>query len=49
MALVVIGRLNKQIAYDIGITAIAVKASRGQVMRKMNAASLPDLAGWPIS
>jgi DNA-binding CsgD family transcriptional regulator len=44
MALVVTGRLNKQIAYDIGISEIAVKASCGQVMRKMNAASLPDLA-----
>src|SRR5271155_1016828 len=44
MALVVTGRVNKQIAYDIGISEIAVKASRGQVMRKMNAASLPDLA-----
>jgi FixJ family two-component response regulator len=44
MALVVSGRLTKQIAYDIGISEMAVKASRGQVMRKMNAASLPDLA-----
>jgi FixJ family two-component response regulator len=44
MALVVTGRLNKQIACDIGISEIAVKASGGQVMRKMNAASLPDLA-----
>jgi hypothetical protein len=44
MALVVTGRLNKKIAFDIGISEITVKASRGQVMRKMNAASLPDLA-----
>ena len=44
MALVVTGRLKKQIAYDIGISEVAVKASHGQVMRKMNAASLPDLA-----
>jgi len=44
MALVVTGRLNKQIANDIGISEITVKVHRGQVMRKMKASSLPTLA-----
>jgi FixJ family two-component response regulator len=43
MALVATGRLNKQIAGDIGISEITVKVHRGQVMRKMQANSLPDL------
>jgi FixJ family two-component response regulator len=44
MTLVVTGRLNKQIAGDIGISEITVKVHRSQVMRKMQARSLPDLA-----
>jgi len=43
MALVVKGRMNKQIAGQIGISEITVKVHRGQVMRKMGAASLADL------
>jgi len=43
MALVVRGLLNKQVAGELGMAEITVKAHRGQVMRKMNAASFADL------
>jgi FixJ family two-component response regulator len=43
LALVVTGLLNKQVAFQLGISEITVKAHRGQVMRKMEARSLPDL------
>ena len=43
MALVVAGLLNKQVGGQLGISEVTVKAHRGQVMRKLNAVSLPDL------
>ena len=44
MALVTKGWLNKQIAAEVGLSEITVKVHRGQMMRKMCASSLPDLA-----
>lgn len=43
MALVVTGLLNKQIGAELGISEVTVKAHRGSLMKKMKAASLPDL------
>jgi RNA polymerase sigma factor (sigma-70 family) len=43
MALVVSGLLNKQIAWELGISEITVKAHRGRVMRKMQVDSFADL------
>ena len=43
MIRVTAGRLNKQIAADIGITESTVKVHRSHLMRKMKARSLPEL------
>jgi FixJ family two-component response regulator len=40
---VVIGRLNKQVAHDLGISEITVKLHRASVMRKLEASSIGDL------
>jgi FixJ family two-component response regulator len=37
------GRLSKQIAADIGVSEVTVKVHRSNLMRKMKAASLPEL------
>jgi FixJ family two-component response regulator len=43
LALVVTGRLNKQIADDLGAAEKTVKVHRGRVMEKMQARSVADL------
>ncbi len=41
--LVVTGMLNKQIAFELGITESTIKVHRAQVMQKMSAESFADL------
>jgi FixJ family two-component response regulator len=43
MRQVVSGRLNKQVAGDLNLSEARVKALRGQIMRKMQADTLPEL------
>ena len=40
---VVAGRLNKQIAAELGIVEKTIKVHRARVMRKMNAGSIVEL------
>jgi FixJ family two-component response regulator len=44
MALACAGKQNKQIAAELGIQVITVKVHRGNVMKKMEASSLAELA-----
>jgi FixJ family two-component response regulator len=43
MALVVVGKANKEVASELGISEITVKAHRGSMIRKMEARSLAEL------
>jgi FixJ family two-component response regulator len=44
LQLVVLGRINKQIAHALSISEVTVKIHRGGVMRKMQAASIAEIA-----
>jgi FixJ family two-component response regulator len=43
MALVTAGKMNKQVAFDLGLSEITVKTYRGAVMQKMAARTFADL------
>jgi FixJ family two-component response regulator len=43
MALVTTGKMNKQVAFDLGLSEITVKTYRGAVMQKMDAGTFADL------
>jgi FixJ family two-component response regulator len=43
MQLVVTGKMNKQVAAELGLSLVTVKIHRGAAMRKMGARSLADL------
>ena len=46
---VAVGRLNKQIAFALGISEVTVKLHRGNVMKKMQATSVGDLIrAWEV-
>lgn len=48
MQLVVAGRLNKQVAVELGISEVTVKVHRGKLMRKMQASSLAGLVNMSM-
>jgi FixJ family two-component response regulator len=41
--MVALGRLNKQVAFELGITEVTVKLHRSSVMKKMQVASIGEL------
>ncbi len=49
MELVISGRLNKQVASELGISEVTVKAHRGRMMQKMKAGSLAELVRMSLA
>jgi FixJ family two-component response regulator len=47
-SLVVSGLLNKQVAFDLGITEKTIKVHRARVMQKMGAQSIADLVRFAV-
>jgi len=45
MSLVISGKMNKEIALELGTSQVTVKIQRRQVMRKMKAESVAELVG----
>jgi len=43
MALVTAGKMNKEVAFDLSLSEITVKAHRSAVMQKMAARTFADL------
>jgi FixJ family two-component response regulator len=43
MALVTAGLMNKQVAFELGLSEITVKVHRGTLMKKMGVRTLADL------
>ena len=43
LSAVALGKLNKQVAYDLGISEVTVKLHRSSVMKKMEVASIGEL------
>ena len=46
LALVLAGRLNKQIAGELGTSEKTIKFHRGNLMHKMGVRSVAELARW---
>ena len=44
---IVAGKLNKEIAHELGVSERTVKAERAQLMAKLGVGSAAELGAWP--